>query len=170
MKRRSFSSGRPQRWRRDVRRIRVHVDTSVFGGTQDAEFAADSQSFFAQVRSGAYVVLLSDETLRELAASPEPVRRVWLDLPPTAVELAGLPDEASALADDYITSGILGHASIGDALHVAAATVAGADLILSWNFKHIVNYNRIRGFNGVNVRLGYRAMTILSPREMRDDG
>jgi len=153
-----------------MRRIRVYVDTSVFGGTQDAEFATDSRSFFAQVARGVYVVLLSDETLRELAVSPEAVRRAWLDLPPTAVELTGLPDEASTLADEYISSGVLGSASIGDALHVAAATVAGADLILSWNFKHIVNYNRIRGFNGVNVRLGYRTMTILSPREMRDDG
>jgi hypothetical protein len=49
---------------------------------------------------------------------------------------------------------------------VAAATVAGADMILSWNFKHIVNYNRIKGFNGVNVRYGYRSMTIYSPLEI----
>jgi hypothetical protein len=54
-------------------------------------------------------------------------------------------------------------------LHVAAATVAGADLILSWNFKHIVNFNRIRGFNSVNIRMGYRAMTILSPKEVSDE-
>ena len=149
-----------------MHRIRVYVDTSVFGGTQDDEFVLASTSFFDQVRLGAYVVLLSDETQRELTDSPTAVQGVWLDLPPDSVELIGLDDEARSLADEYVDSGVVGGASIGDALHVAAATVAGADLILSWNFRHIVNYNRIRGFNSVNVRMGYRAMTILSPREV----
>jgi len=152
-----------------VHRIRVYVDTSVFGGTQDDEFIVASNDFFEQVRLGAYVVLLSDETQRELAASPEAVQDVWLDLPPASVELIGLDDEARSLADEYINARVLGEASIADALHVAAATVANADLILSWNFRHIVNYNRIRGFNSVNVRMGYRAMTILSPREVGDE-
>ena len=152
-----------------MHRIRVYVDTSVFGGTQDDEFVVASVSFFEQVRLGAYEVLLSDETLRELADSPDAVQRVWLDLPPGSVELLGLNDEARSLADEYVGAGVLGETSLGDALHVAAATVAGADLILSWNFRHIVNYNRIRGFNGVNVRMGYRAMIILSPREVGDE-
>ena len=71
--------------------------------------------------------------------------------------------------ENPVTLRRLGEASIGDALHVAVATVAGADLILSWNFKHIVNFSRIRGFNSVNVRMGYRAMTILSPKEVGDE-
>jgi len=96
-----------------MRKIRVYVDTSVFGGTQD--------------------------------------------------------DEIADLAYGYIMAKVLGEASIGDALHVAAATVAGADLILSWNFKPIVNFNRIRGFNSVNIRMGNRAMTILSPKEVSDE-
>ena len=52
---------------------------------------------------------------------------------------------------------------------MAAATVADADLILSWNFKHIVNYDRIRGFNGVNLKHGYRALSIISPMELDAD-
>jgi hypothetical protein len=55
---------------------------------------------------------------------------------------------------------------MADALHVAAATVAGADLILSWSFRHIANFDRIRGFNSVNLVLGYRTMTILSHLEV----
>ena len=109
-----------------MRRIRVYVDTSVFGGTQDDEFVVESNSFFEQVRLGAYVVLLSDETQRELAASPEAVQDVWLDLPPASVELIGLDDEARSLADEYVSAEVLGEASIADALHVAAATVANA--------------------------------------------
>lgn len=156
-------------WTHEMHRIRVYVDTSVFGGTQDDEFVVASTRFFDQVRLGVYVVLLSDETQRELTGSPAAVQSVWLDLPPASVELIGLDEEARSLADDYVSAGVLGGASIADALHVAAATVAGADLILSWNFSHIVNYNRIRGFNSVNVRMGYRAMTILSPREVGDE-
>ena len=101
--------------------------------------------------------------------SPDAVQEVWQNLPPGSVELIGINDEARFLANEYIAAKVLGEASIGDALHVAVATVAGADLILSWNFKHIVNFSRIRGFNSVNIRMGYRAMTILSPKEAGDE-
>jgi len=152
-----------------MRKIRVYVDTSVFGGTQDEEFAEESQRFFRQVQKGIFSVILSEQTLRELSRSPDSVQAVWQNLPPESVENAPIDDEVADLAYGYIMAKVLGKASIGDALHVAAATVAGADLILSWNFKHIVNFNRIRGFNSVNIRMGYRAMTILSPKEVGDE-
>jgi len=112
---------------------------------------------------------LSEQALRELSGSPDSVQTVWQNLPPESVENIPIDDEIAELAYGYIIAKVLGVASIGDALHVAAATVAGADLILSWNFKHIVNFNRIRGFNSVNIRMGYRAMTILSPKEVSDE-
>jgi hypothetical protein len=152
-----------------VRRIRVYADTSVFGGPEDAEFRVASRGFFDMVHDGQYVVLLSTETLRELALSPRQVRSWWEGLAPNEYELVPVSDEVLSLGVEYVRAGVLGQASSSDALHVAAATVAGADLIVSWNFRHIVNFNRIRGFNAVNVRLGYRAMTILSPREVVDD-
>ena len=77
--------------------------------------------------------------------------------------------EARELAEAYLRAGVLGKTCVSDALHVAAASVAGADLILSWNFKHIVNFSRIKGFNGVNVMNGYPLMTILCPLEVCDD-
>jgi hypothetical protein len=87
-----------------LHRIRAYVDTSVFGGTQDEEFVVESNGFFDQVRLGAYVVLLSDETQRELADSPDAVQSVWLDLPPASVELIDLGDEARSLADEYVNA------------------------------------------------------------------
>lgn len=153
-----------------MRRIRVYADTSVFGGAQDEEFQGPSRRFFELVDMGKYAVLLSEETLRELARAPEAVQSVWRNLPEAQVEEAPIDDEARDLAEEYVRTGVLGKASLSDALHVAAATVAGADLILSWNFRHIVNFDRIRGFNAVNMRLGYRAMTILSPLEVADEG
>jgi predicted nucleic acid-binding protein len=147
---------------------RVYVDTSVFGGTQDEEFAEASKHFFSQARKGAFVVLVSALTTDELDGSPESVRRVLDDLPPEQVEPVLLNEEIKALAEEYVRAGVLGSASADDATHVATATVANADLIVSWNFRHIVNFNRIRGFNAVNVRMGYRPIAILSPREVVD--
>jgi hypothetical protein len=152
-----------------MRRIRVYVDTSVFGGTQDEEFAEASGRFFDRVKKGEFVVLLSAHTVDELAPAPEPVLEVLRDLPKHCVDAVSASEEAEVLARAYIQAGALGEASHMDALHVAAATVAGADLILSWNFKHIVCYDRIQIFNGVNVLHGYRVLDIRSPLEMSYD-
>lgn len=152
-----------------MRPIRVYADTSVFGGVFDAEFADASAGFFDAVREGAYIVLLSEATVRELALAPARVRDLWQSLPASALEEVSITPEVQELADAYLAAGVLGPASVADALHVAAATVAGADVILSWNFAHIVNFNRIRRFNGINVTNGYRAMTILSPLEVGTD-
>jgi predicted nucleic acid-binding protein len=152
-----------------MRKIRVYVDTSVFGGALDEEFAEASLRFFHRVERGEFVVLLSTHTLDELAPAPEQVLEVLQNLPKHCVETISAGDEAETLANAYIQAGALGKASRMDALHVASATVAGADLILSWNFKHIVCYDRIQLFNGVNILQGYRALDIRSPLEMRDD-
>ena len=151
-----------------MHKVRVYVDTSVFGGIEDEEFAAISAEFFRQARQGLFVVLVSPLTTAELENAPDSVRAVLRGLSEDQIEPVMLTAEVRELAEDYVRSGVLGFASADDATHVAAASVAGADLIVSWNFRHIVNYNRIRGFNGVNVRNGYRTITILSPREVVD--
>ena len=152
-----------------MHKIRVYVDTSVFGGVRDDEFAEVSKRFFDRVKRGTFVVLVSRLTTDELDEAPEDVSRILMELAPEQVEAVVLNQEVNDLADEYIKAEVLGEASRDDAIHVAAATVAGADLIVSWNFRHIVNFNRICGFNGVNVRAGYRSMVILSPREVIDD-
>ena len=150
-----------------MRRTRVYVDTSVFGGVAYDEFAETTRRFFERVRRGEFLVLLSRHTLDELLPAPDHGVNVLLDLPNDCVETITPGDEADVLAEAYIEAGILDAASRMDARHVAAATVAGADLILSWNFKHIVSYDRIRKFNGVNVLKGYRTVDIRSPLEVR---
>jgi len=152
-----------------VHKIRAYVDTSVFGGTEDDEFMAASRKFFEKVAQGDFVVLLSAQTLEELALAPESIRKVLEKLDPSSVEEIPLDSNVQQLAQAYINAGVLGQTWEGDCLHVAAATIANAELILSWNFKHIVNYNRIRGFNSVNIGFGYRSMTILSPLEVVHD-
>ena len=146
--------------------VRAYVDTSVFGGTQDEEFADSSRRFFQRVHGGEFSVLISQVSLDELVLAPEAVRAVLGDLPAGQVQRIAITDEITALADAYLAAGALGRSHIDDALHVAAATVARADVIVSWNFKHIVNFQRIRRFNGVNLASGYPMLDIRSPLEM----
>jgi len=150
------------------RKIRVYVDTSVFGGTQDEEFREASRRFFEQVKSGRYEVLLSQVTLDELTGAPEAVHQLIAELPEGSLTRLGADVllEARELARAYLEAGILGRASEADASHVAAATVARADLLLSWNFRHIVNLQRIAQFNGVNALNGYPQIEIRSPLEV----
>ncbi len=149
-----------------MHRQRVYVDNSVFGGTEDEEFVEASRRFFERVRGGRYLVLVSRVVLDENERAPEEVRQVLADLPPGSVEEIPIDDEVDALAQAYIHAGVLGSRRIADATQVAAATVARADLILSWNFKHLVNYDRIRKFNGVNALNGYPQIEIRSPLEV----
>jgi len=149
-----------------MRQIRVYIDTSVFGGTQDEEFRLQSEALFEQVRRGRYLLLISEVTLAELSGAPARVQEAFLALPAEHIVQVPVGEEAERLADAYIAAGVLGPARRGDALHVAAATIARSDVIVSWNFKHIVNYQRIHQFNGVNALKGYPELEIHSPLEM----
>jgi hypothetical protein len=145
---------------------RVYVDTSVFGGINDEEFAEPSQRFFERAKRGDFVILISQIVLDELQGAPESILKAVDDLPPEYLERVGVNEEVISLAESYIQAGILGEDWIDDAMHVAAATVMKADLILSWNFKHIVNFRRIQKFNSVNLANGYNLVDIRSPQEV----
>ncbi len=148
--------------------IRVYADTSVFGGCFDVEFEAASVRFFEEVRLGRIRLVISDTIALELTEAPEHVRRVLADLPPSAVERVFLDEEIEHLRDAYLTHGVVGKAAKRDAEHIAAATIAEVDLIVSWNFKHIVHYEKISGYQGVNLLEGYDAIRIFSPLEVID--
>ncbi len=85
-------------------------------------------------------------------------------------ETLQLTPEAKALAAAYLTAGVISQRYEADALHIALATLAKVDVLVSWNFKYIVNLRRIRGFNGVNLMRGYDTLEIRSPKEVVGDG
>lgn len=149
-----------------MRVYRTYVDTSVFGGTEDKEFQAASRKFFAEVKDGRFQVLVSSIVTDELQTAPKKVRQVLDDISPSAIEIVSVDERVKALAKAYIAAGAVTKKSEGDALHVAAATLAKADVIVSWNFKHIVNFGRIKKFNGVNSIEGYWPIEIRSPLEV----
>lgn len=149
-----------------MRRIRAYVDTSVFGGLHDEEFSEATQRFFDRVHRGEYVVLVSQLTADELTDAPPSVQAVLEDLPSACVKRVSVDEESLELAMGYIDAGAIGLANLADAIHVAAATVARADLIVSWNFRHLVNVDRIRVYNAVNLMRGYPQIEIHSPLEL----
>jgi len=148
------------------RKLRIYADTSVIGGCLDAEFSEPSRKLMRMVADGDAILLASDLMLRELDGAPPEVQAVLAALPLTVLERVALNDEADRLQELYLAAGVVGPASANDAMHVALAVVSRADMIVSWNFKHIVHYDKMRGFNAVNVREGYGQLMILSPLEV----
>ncbi len=154
-----------------MKRLRVYIDTSVVGGVFDSEFADLTRRFFDQIRAGDSMLLVSDLLIEELSDAPARVRSYFSGIPRDCVEELFRDAETTALRDAYLAAGVVGASSADDAAHVAIATVARADLIASWNFRHFVNLEKIRGFNAVNLRNGYNLIDIRSPREvLRHEG
>jgi len=149
-----------------TRPLRIYIDTSVVGGVFDDEFSDVTRIFFDQARRGNFILLISNLLIEELTEAPEQVRIYLSNFPREYMEELRRDQEARELRDAYLSAGVLGKSSIDDAFHVALATTARADLIVSWNFHHFVNIEKIRGFNAVNLQHGYNLMDIRSPREV----
>ena len=151
-----------------MKRQRIYLDTSVFGGYYDEEFSIHTISLFKQIGERRFQVLLSSITLMELEKEPIDVQSLVDILPPQNVELFEVSDAALRLANKYIQEKVIGDKNLNDCLHISLATIKKADFLISWNFKHVVNVNRIRGYNVVNLREGYDTLDIRSPREFED--
>ncbi|MBI5479476.1 MAG: PIN domain-containing protein [Deltaproteobacteria bacterium] len=152
-----------------MRTPRIYVDTSVLGGNFDDEFRVPTRRLFDALLEGRWVALVSDVTVDELADAPREVREFAASLPADAMERVAADEECAELADEYIRAAVVPPSMRGDALHVATAACHGADLVVSWNYRHLVNWARIRGFNAVNLRLGYPVVEIRSPLEVSFD-
>ncbi|MBI4569101.1 MAG: PIN domain-containing protein [Planctomycetes bacterium] len=142
------------------------MDTSVFGGCFDEEFSRESRTLFEEIAAGKFSLVVSEATLFELQGAPNQVRAILDGMNEEDLEIVETTPEIEALRDAYLSAGVLGPASRQDAAHVAAASVADVDIIVSWNFRHIVHYEKIRAFHAVNLIHGYRSIPIHSPREV----
>jgi predicted nucleic acid-binding protein len=146
---------------------KVYIDTSVLGGYFDKEFDVATRRFFDEVKKGEYNVVISNVTEGELLNAPERVKSL-LNVLNLDYEVIELTDDAINLALEYIKENVVGQTSYDDCLHIAIATVSRLDLLVSWNFKHIVNIKRIRGYNGINIKNGYPTIEIRSPKDLID--
>jgi predicted nucleic acid-binding protein len=148
---------------------RFYFDTSVFGGVFDTGFDAISLQLFDMVKCGDVICIYSELTVGELYNAPQKVKDFLDSLPEQNKEYVQITDEALSLARQYISENVVGETSFDDCVHIALATIHKADVLVSWNFKHIVNIYRIRGYNAVNIRNGYISLEIRSPKEIIAD-
>ncbi len=146
---------------------RVYIDTSVIGGYFDDEFSNWSKKLIEQILSGELIALISDITIDEILDAPKNVQAILEQiLKSKNRELLIADDECKELADSYILEGAVSEKFHEDALHIAIATIHAATVLTSWNFKHIVNLNRIRQYNSVNIKKGYSFLEIRCPRDI----
>jgi predicted nucleic acid-binding protein len=148
-----------------MKKLRIYIDTSVLGGYFDDEFNVDTKLLFDEILHGEYNLVISDLTERELVNAPEKVRTLLRDLK-VDFEVIAVTQESIDLAMDYINEKVVGQTSMDDCIHIATATIHKLDLLISWNFKHIVNVIRIRGYNSINLRNGYSTLEIRSPKDL----
>jgi predicted nucleic acid-binding protein len=153
-----------------VKRQRVYIDTSVIGGCHDEEFALWSNGLVKDFRLGNYALALSEVVDAEIQDAPEPVRTTYAELLSLEHTFIRITEEAVQLSDAYLYRGILTPKYSDDALHIALATIAEVDVLASWNFKHIVHFDKIRLFTAVNIERGYKPLQIYSPREVTNYG
>ena len=150
-------------------KLRIYVDTSVIGGCEDKEFRGPSRRLIERCERGEVTLVLSEVTFDELELAPRAVQDALLSVRSDRLEMHAITDEIKELANRYLAKGIFTMKMAADALHIAAATVARADVLVSWNLRHIVNLHRIRKYTEVNRRAGYPPIEVRSPMDLQDE-
>lgn len=149
---------------------RIYIDTSVIGGYFDEEFKEATRMLFDRLEKNEIIFIISDLLDLELLNAPANVRELLYKYPADKFHRIELTEEAIKLADSYITEKVVGQTSLEDCRHIALATINRVDVLASWNFKHIVNLDRIKGYNSVNLKLGYPMIEIRSPKDLINYG
>ena len=145
---------------------RIYIDTSVVGGFFDEEFKQATIKLFERLNNNEILFVVSDLLDIELISAPQHVREHLLSYSADKFQRVELTEEAIKLADIYIHEKVVGKTSVEDCRHIALATINKVDVLASWNFKHIVNLDRIKGYNSVNLRHGYSMIEIRSPKDL----
>ncbi|GHS93216.1 hypothetical protein AGMMS50276_03050 [Synergistales bacterium] len=154
-----------------MKKLKIYLDTSVISHLQheDApEKTKDTLLFWDELKTGKYEVVISDLTLGEIQKCPQPKQTDMLNyLEEIDHEVLLNSGEVRALAEDYIANGVLTRKNRGDCIHMAFATISDCDVIVSWNFRHMVRFKTIQGIRLVNAKNGYsKVMDIIQPTMM----
>ncbi|MCX7735110.1 MAG: PIN domain-containing protein [Candidatus Kapabacteria bacterium] len=152
-----------------MHKLRIYIDTSVIGGCFDEEFAEWSNKLFDEFIRGKKIAVISDITMAELSEAPDFIKNRIEDIPPENIEIVERIEEIEYLTSKYIEFNAISPKFIQDAIHIATATIYKVDILVSWNFKHIVNFRRIQLYNSINLMFGYPLLNIRSPREVIED-
>ena len=149
-----------------MKQQRIYIDTSIVGGFFDSEFEVETKLLFKRLENKEVIFVTSTVLGQELQDAPEHVRTLLQKYDKSCFEEIELTTEAIELADRYIAEKVVGKTSLNDCRHIALATIHKVDVLASFNFKHIVNLERIKGYNGVNLKMGYSILEIRNPKEL----
>ena len=147
-----------------MKKLRVYIENSVIGGYFDATFEDATKKLFEKFRNGEFLAVISTHTYGELDnGAPDSVKA---NLETISYEKIDVTEVMLELTQKYMDEKIVSEQYRGDALHIAIATISRVDVLVSWNFRHIVNLNRIKRFNSVNLKEGYNMLEIRTPLEV----
>jgi len=157
-----------------MRKTKIYLDTSVIShldAPETPEKMEDTLRLWEEIKAGAYEVVLSEVVFDELDGCLDE-KRDCLDLFLQKIQYERVEsgDEAVALASKFVDFGILREKSFNDCRHIAAALLSGCDIIVSWNFKHIVNARTIKGARDIAAKGGYKDIMIYSPTMLVEGG
>ena len=145
---------------------RIYIDTSIVGGFFDAEFEKETKMLFQRLENREIIFVISEVLTDELEDAPQRVKTLLDNYNEDCLDKVPLTDEAKELADKYIAEKVVRKTSLEDCRHIAVATINKVDVLASWNFKHIVNLERIKGYNGVKLKMGYSTIEIRNPKDL----
>ena len=149
---------------------RIYIDTSVIGGCFDEMFSEWSNKLFEEFIAGNFIAVISDVSLKEISEAPQYVQDKLISIPNDNLEILYKSEEVDYLAKKYIDFQVISNNHYEDAQHIAYASIHKVDVLVSWNFRHIVNLNRIYKYNSVNLMFGFKTVEIRSPKEVVDNG
>ncbi len=149
-----------------MHRLKIYIDTSVIGGCFDDEFSEWSNKLFDEFIKGEKIAVISETTIEELVGAPNYIKDKINEIPEENLLFISKDKETEFLSSKYIELNIISKKFINDAIHIALAVVNKIDVLVSWNFKHIVNLDRIRKYNAVNIMYGYNLLEIRNPKEV----
>ncbi|MEM1158047.1 MAG: PIN domain protein [Verrucomicrobiota bacterium] len=145
--------------------LTLYLDTSVIGCYFDDEWKEPTEALWRLMEQGKYRFVTSSITLDEIQNAPENVRELFVNTFP-AESLIDMDEEMESLAGLYVSQSVLTPKFTDDARHVAVCTVSRIDYLVSWNFKHLVNLDREKGFNAVNLLQNYPTIRMINPLEL----
>lgn len=147
------------------RKLKLYLDTSVPNAYLDVENPyrqETTKQFWSKLKN--YQVYVSDLTVREISATQnEELRRNLLELTKDFECLPTEDEEVRMLAEEYVLRGIIPVKYVTDAIHIAVAAVNSLDILISWNYEHIVKLKTKRGVNAINGLSGYNPIEIIAP-------
>lgn len=154
-------------------RPRVYLDTSVISylDQQDApERMSETKEVWEILKKGRYDIYISTRVTEELEKCREPKRTILFGhLDEIDYTLLQVDEETVGLAEKFIDFGVLKKKSIIDCQHISAAILAGCDIIVSWNFKHIVNFKTMKGIKVITTLEGYKDILIYPPPALLEE-